>query len=44
MLGGTERKTLYVMVADSSDADICRKNPTGAIYSAEVSIAGCGKP
>jgi sugar lactone lactonase YvrE len=44
MLGGTDRKTLYILVAESSDADICRASPKGEIYSTEVNIAGSGSP
>jgi sugar lactone lactonase YvrE len=44
MLGGTDRKTLYILVAESSDAEICRASPKGEIYSTEVNIAGSGSP
>ena len=44
MLGGLDKKTLYIMVAESSDATICRESPKGEIYSTEVSFAGSGKP
>ena len=44
MLGGKDRKTLYVIVSDSSDPEEAQTSPKGEIHSIEVKIPGIGKP
>jgi len=44
MLGGKERKTLYVIISNSSDPEEAQESPEGEIHSIEVEIPGVGKP
>ena len=44
MLGGKERKTLYVIISNSSDPQEAQASPEGEIHSIEVEIPGAGKP
>jgi sugar lactone lactonase YvrE len=44
MLGGADRKTLYLLVADNSDPAECRAKKTASIDSVDVSVAGAGLP
>ena len=44
MLGGKERKTLYVILSNSSDPEEAQLSPEGEIHSIEVDIPGSGKP
>ena len=44
MLGGPNRKTLFVLTAASSNPDECKKNPTGRIEITEVDVPGAGLP
>ena len=44
MLGGPNRKTLFVLTAASSNPDECKKNPSGRIEITEVDVAGAGLP
>jgi sugar lactone lactonase YvrE len=44
MLGGADRKTLYLLVADNSDPAQCRANKTASIDAVEVPVAGAGLP
>ena len=44
MLGGKERKTLYVILSNSSDPEEAKLSPEGEIHSIEVDIPGTGKP
>ena len=44
MLGGKERKTLYVILSNSSDPEEAQLSPEGEIHSIEVDIPGTGKP
>ena len=44
MLGGKERKTLYVIISNSSDPEEAQASPGGEIHSIEVEIPGVGKP
>ena len=44
MLGGKERKTLYVIISNSSDPEEAQASPEGEIHSIEVEIPGVGKP
>lgn len=44
MLGGKERKTLYVLLSNSSDPVEAQATPEGEIHSIEVEIPGVGKP
>jgi len=44
MLGGADRKTLYLLVSDSSDAAQCRAKKTASIDAVEVAVAGAGLP
>ncbi|HXQ09740.1 MAG TPA: SMP-30/gluconolactonase/LRE family protein [Caulobacteraceae bacterium] len=44
MLGGPDRKTLYLLVADTSDPAECRANKTASIDAVDVSAPGAGLP
>jgi len=44
MLGGLNRKTLFVLTAESSDPEQCRKKPSGRIEITEVDVPGAGLP
>jgi sugar lactone lactonase YvrE len=44
MLGGADRRMLYVMTAPSSVADVVSKSPQGRIACARVETPGAGRP
>ena len=44
MLGGDDRKTLFVLVSDGSDPELTRANRTAGIVTVEVDVAGAGLP
>jgi sugar lactone lactonase YvrE len=44
MLGGEDRRTLYVLTAASSDPDECAANRTGRIEAVKVDVRGAGLP
>lgn len=44
MLGGEDRRTLFICTAESADADACRDRKTGAIETARVALPGAGLP
>jgi sugar lactone lactonase YvrE len=44
MLGGDDRRTLYIFVADGSDPMISRETRTAGIMAVEVEVAGAGLP
>jgi sugar lactone lactonase YvrE len=44
MLGGADRRTLYVLTAASSDPAACAATRTGRIEAAQVDVAGAGLP
>lgn len=44
MLGGGDRKTLFVLVSDESDPELTRANRTAGIVAVEVEVAGVGLP
>jgi len=44
MLGGADRRTLFILTADSSDPAHCRANPTASILATEVEVPGAGRP
>ncbi len=44
MLGGPDRRTLFVLTAEGSDPEQCRKKPTGRIEITEVEVPGAGLP
>jgi sugar lactone lactonase YvrE len=44
MLGGSDRRTLYICTADSSDHDPLRRNRTARIEAVEVETPGGGLP
>ena len=44
MLGGADRKTLYLLVAASSDPAVCRASRTASIDAVDVAVAGAGLP
>ncbi len=44
MLGGTDRKRLFIMTAADSDPDACRANRSGKIEYVDVDVAGAGLP
>jgi sugar lactone lactonase YvrE len=44
MLGGPDRRTLFILTAKDSDPDVCRANPSGRIETVQVEIPGAGLP
>lgn len=44
MLGGADRRTLYLLTAKSTDPDDCRKLASGRIEAVEVAVPGAGLP
>ncbi|HZZ35851.1 MAG TPA: SMP-30/gluconolactonase/LRE family protein [Caulobacteraceae bacterium] len=44
MLGGSDRKTLYVLTSKGSDPEQCRAHRSGRIEAVEVDVAGAGLP
>ncbi|HUY27855.1 MAG TPA: SMP-30/gluconolactonase/LRE family protein [Candidatus Binataceae bacterium] len=44
MLGGPDRKTLFVLTAASSEPAACRANPTAKIEITRVEVPGAGLP
>jgi sugar lactone lactonase YvrE len=44
MLGGADRKTLYVLTSESTDPDECKKLRSARIEAAQVEVAGAGLP
>jgi len=44
MLGGEDRRTLHMMTAPSSVADVVSKSRQGRIECAQVEVAGAGRP
>lgn len=44
MLGGPDRKTLFILTAEDTDPAFCRPNRVARIQTVEVSIAGAGRP
>lgn len=44
MLGGADRRTLYVLTAESTDPAICAANRTARIQTMRVDTPGAGRP
>ena len=44
MLGGSDGKTLFILTANSSAPEICRKKAEGEIFSIEVNYPRAGMP
>ena len=44
MLGGPERRTLYICTAESSSPEECRAKLGGRIEALEVDVPGAGLP
>jgi sugar lactone lactonase YvrE len=44
MLGGADRKTLFVLTSASSDPEACRANATGKVEITKVEVPGSGLP
>lgn len=44
MLGGNDRRTLFILTAESRDPDWCRVNRTARVLAANVDVAGAGLP
>jgi sugar lactone lactonase YvrE len=44
MLGGTDRRTLFIMAAEGTDARACREKMAGRIEIIEVEAPGAGRP
>jgi sugar lactone lactonase YvrE len=44
MLGGDDRRTLFVMVSDGSDPQLTRASRSASIMAVEVEVAGVGLP
>ncbi|SRR5579885_702789 len=44
MLGGPDRRTLFVLTSETSDPAKCRSNPSGRIEITEVQVPGAGFP
>ncbi|MGE0045257.1 MAG: SMP-30/gluconolactonase/LRE family protein [Hyphomonadaceae bacterium] len=44
MLGGADRKTLFILTAESADPAVCKANRTGRIEAVAVDAPGAGLP
>jgi sugar lactone lactonase YvrE len=44
MLGGPDRKTLFILTAPTTDPEKCRANPASKIEITQVEVAGAGLP
>lgn len=44
MLGGDDRRTLFVCTAESTDPEACRASHTARLLAVEVDVAGAGLP
>ena len=44
MLGGSDRRTLFILTAEGRDPTWCRENHSARVLSTEVEIAGAGLP
>ena len=44
MLGGTDRRTLFICTADSTDPEHCIANHTARLLAVEVEVPGAGSP
>lgn len=44
MLGGADRRTLFVLTAEGRDPDWCRANHTARVLATQVEIPGAGLP
>ncbi|HEY0649013.1 SMP-30/gluconolactonase/LRE family protein [Phenylobacterium sp.] len=44
MLGGADRRTLFICTADSTDPEYCLANHTARILAVEVDVPGAGYP
>ncbi len=44
MLGGADRRTLFVLTSETSDPAKCRSNPSGRIEITQVEVPGAGLP
>ena len=44
MLGGVDRRTLFVLTADNSNPDYCRAHAAGKIETVVADVPGAGLP
>jgi sugar lactone lactonase YvrE len=44
MLGGDERRTLFICTAESTDPDLCKADHSARILAVEVDVPGAGLP
>lgn len=44
MLGGSDRKTLFVLTAETTDPDLCVKKRSARVETARVDVPGAGLP
>jgi len=44
MLGGLDRRTLYIMAAEATGARACREKMSGRIETLRVEVPGAGRP
>ena len=44
MLGGPDRRTMFVLTADNSNPEYCRAQATGKIETFVVDVPGAGLP
>jgi sugar lactone lactonase YvrE len=44
MLGGADRRTLFIMTAEDTDARVCRRKLCGCIETVKVDVPGAGLP
>lgn len=44
MLGGDDRRTLYVLTAESTDPEVCKAARTARVQTMRVDVAGAGRP
>ena len=44
MLGGDDRRTLYVLTAESTDPEVCKASRTARVQTMRVDVGGAGRP
>ncbi|NMO03821.1 SMP-30/gluconolactonase/LRE family protein [Gordonia sp. TBRC 11910] len=44
MLGGNDRRTLFILTAEKQDPEWCRANRVAKVLSTRVEVAGAGRP
>lgn len=44
MLGGTDRRTMFVLTADNANPEYCRAHASGKVEAFDVDVPGAGRP